>query len=56
MIRNVAFAGLKYNRIHSADSFTVVLLQKLPGAALRQALTQPELRRTAKRVKRAAHW
>jgi hypothetical protein len=56
MIRNVAFNGNKYKRINSADSFTVVLLQKLEVAALTDAIMKPELSRTRKRIKRAAHW
>jgi hypothetical protein len=56
MIRNVAFAGNKYKRINSADSFTVVLLQKLQTVKLREALEKKELRKTRKRVYRASHW
>jgi hypothetical protein len=57
MIRNVAFPVCdKYKRINSADSFTVVLLQKLRAVHLREALMLPELCKTAKRIKRAAHW
>jgi hypothetical protein len=56
MIRNVAFDGNKYKRINSADSFTVVLLQTLNVAALKDAIKKPELARTRKRIKRAAHW
>jgi 1,2-phenylacetyl-CoA epoxidase PaaB subunit len=56
MIRNVAFAGNKYKRINSADSFTVVLLQKLRTVKLREALEKKELRKTRKRIRRAAHW
>jgi hypothetical protein len=56
MIRNVSFEGNKYMRVNSADSFTVVLLQRLKGELLREALQKKELRKTAKRIKRAAHW
>jgi hypothetical protein len=64
MIRNVAFAkggcgggagGRVYERINSADSFTVVLMQKLRAVHLREVLAKPGLQKTAKQVKRAAH-